>query len=151
MSLPALDGAVTLPDGTRVRGRSLRQWPATGPTPSRGLYLGTITTQRKYGPAMPWQQDWVRWRDFGLPRDRSDAVAAIVRLHAAMRAGDQVECACWGGRGRTGTVLACLVVMAGCSACEAVDFVRTHYAAKAVETRAQRRWVERFAGEIGRH
>jgi protein-tyrosine phosphatase len=55
-----------------------------------------------------------------------------------------VELACGGGVGRTGTALACLAVLDGVPADEAVDYVRRHYHPSAVETPWQRRFVRRF-------
>ena len=46
--------------------------------------------------------------------------------------------------GRTGTALACLVVLEGRSGAEAVDYVREHYHRRAVETVWQRRYVAGF-------
>ena len=59
-------------------------------------------------------------------------------------ADERVEVACNGGRGRTGTALACLAVLDGVPAGEAVAYVREHYDAHAVETPWQRRYVTRF-------
>jgi protein-tyrosine phosphatase len=56
----------------------------------------------------------------------------------------RVEIACWGGRGRTGTALACLAVLDGVPAAEAVPYVRAHYDRRAVETPWQRNYVARF-------
>jgi protein-tyrosine phosphatase len=58
--------------------------------------------------------------------------------------GDRVEIACGGGRGRTGTALACLAVIDGVPAAEAVAFVRRAYDPRAVETPWQRRFIARF-------
>jgi len=55
-----------------------------------------------------------------------------------------VEVACAGGRGRTGTALACIAVLDGVPADIAVAFVRRYYDSRAVETPQQRRYVERF-------
>lgn len=56
-----------------------------------------------------------------------------------------MELACGGGgRGRTGTALACLAVLDGVPAAEAVKYVREHYDMRAVETPSQRRYVARF-------
>jgi len=55
-----------------------------------------------------------------------------------------VELACVGGRGRTGTALACLAVLDGVPAAEAVANVREHYDLRAVETPWQRRYVAGF-------
>jgi hypothetical protein len=54
--------------------------------------------------------------------------------------------ACAGGRGRTGTALACLAILDGVPSTEAVAFVREHYDPRAVETPAQRRYVARWPG-----
>lgn len=51
------------------------------------------------------------------------------------------------GRGRTGTALACVAVLDGVPAAEAVDYVRRHYDRRAVETPWQRRYVRGF-GEL---
>jgi len=54
---------------------------------------------------------------------------------------ERVEVACWGGRGRTGAPLACLSVLDGLPVNQAVAYVRSHYDAKAIETRQQERFV----------
>ena len=41
-------------------------------------------------------------------------------------AGERVEVTCGGGTGRTGTVLACMAVLAGVAADDAVGWVRAH-------------------------
>ena len=122
-------GVVELPSGRRVRGRGLRQ---DLPDPDFGLVL--------LGRDRPtaWPHRWVRWPDFRLPR--GDLRAALDEL--LVRAGtERVELACGGGTGRTGTALACLAVLDGVPAADAVAWVRTHYRRRAVETPAQRRFV----------
>ncbi len=61
---------------------------------------------------------------------------------------DDVPCGqevpCSGGRGRTGTALACIAALDGVPTEQAVAFVREHYDARAVETPWQRRYVARF-------
>ncbi len=97
---------------------------------------------RPPGP-VDWDSRWVRWPDFRLPTDRDDLHDAL--YEAWVRAGRQrVEIACSGGRGRTGTALACLAVLDGVPADEAVGFVREHYDRRAVETPWQRRFVLGF-------
>ena len=136
---------LALPSGRLVRGRGL--WSAASTeltsyaasTPDFGVYL----LGREPDPK-PWPCRWVRWPDFRLPRDPEDARAAIVE--AWQRAADErVEVACGGGRGRTGTALACLAVLDGVPPEEAIGFVRRHYHHRAVETPAQRGFVRRFA------
>lgn len=84
----------------------------------------------------------MRWPDFRLPSDLEAARAALAE--AWRRAADErVEVACGGGRGRTGTALACLAVLDGVPPSEAVAYVRARYGRRAVETPWQRRFVER--------
>ncbi|CAN5822819.1 hypothetical protein BH24ACT5_BH24ACT5_13250 [soil metagenome] len=91
-------------------------------------------------PVESWPVGWIRWPDFRLP---SDPPAAIDELGSALvRARDQrVEVGCRGGRGRTGTALAVMAVLAGVDRTEAVDWVRVHYHQRAVEAPWQRRWI----------
>jgi protein-tyrosine phosphatase len=94
-------------------------------------------------PAVPWPSRWLRWPDFRLPTDPADARDAVQELWR--RAADErVEVACGGGQGRTGTALACLAVLDGIHPDEAVEWVRDHYARRAVETPWQRRYVRRW-------
>ena len=132
-------GVLTLPSGRRVRGRGRGAPLPEGPGPDLGVYL----LGRRPEP-VPWEERWVRWPDFRLPADPADLRAAL--LQAWQRApGERVELACGGGTGRTGTALACLAVLDGVPADEAVAFVRAHYRPRAVETPAQSRFVARFA------
>jgi Protein-tyrosine phosphatase len=143
------DGVMTLPSGRRVRGRALfqrqpplfaRAQPALPPglEPTYGLYLlGTPP------PRFEWPSRWLRWPDFRLPSDPTTAVDAFHDLWRRLD-DDRVEIACSGGRGRTGTALACLVVIDTANAVGAVEYVREHYHPTAVETPAQRRYVARF-------
>ena len=106
--------------------------------PTYGIYL-----LGKPPPAVSWESRWLRWPDFRLPSDRAEA--RVVLGDALERASDdRVEIACEGGRGRTGTALACLAVLDGVPASEAVEFVRTNYHPKAVETFWQKRYVRLF-------
>jgi protein-tyrosine phosphatase len=108
------------------------------PLPSYGVYL-----LGRQPPGVSWEARWIRWPDFRLPSDR--AAAREVLADAWERAaGERVEIACGGGRGRTGTALACLAVLDGVPAAQAVAYVRRHYDRRAVETPWQRRYVRRF-------
>lgn len=132
-------GVLRLPSGRLVRGRGLRRPLDPGaPNPTYGVYL-----LGKPPPEVPWESHWLRWPDFRLPADRTAARAAIVEAWERS-AVERVELACGGGRGRTGTALACLAVLDGVPAGEAVEFVREHYDRHAVETPWQKRYVRRF-------
>lgn len=131
-------GVLRLPSGRLVRGRGLRHPLPAGPTPTLGVYL-----LGKPPPPTAWESRWLRWPDFRLPTDRAEAGDVLTDVWE--RAGaERVEVACGGGRGRTGTALACLAVIDGVPPDEAVDFVRRHYDRHAVETPWQRRYVRRF-------
>ncbi|MCL8017808.1 protein-tyrosine phosphatase family protein [Streptomyces sp. AS02] len=132
-------GVLRLPSGRLVRGRGLRHPPdPTAPTPTYALYL-----LGRRPPEVPWESHWLRWPDFRLPADRAAARTAFTEAWERA-ATARVEIACGGGRGRTGTALACLAVLDGVPAEEAVDFVRRTYDRHAVETPWQRRYVRRF-------
>jgi hypothetical protein len=135
---PGDPGILRLPSGRLVRGRGLRDPMPSGHPPTFGVYLLGAAP-----PGFGWESRWVRWPDFRLPAD--PAYAREVLLETLRRAGsERVEVACGGGRGRTGTALACLAVLDGVPAAEAVAFVREGYHPRAVETPWQRRFVRQF-------
>jgi protein-tyrosine phosphatase len=140
-----LPSAIELPDGCWVRGRGLRAPLVEDLTPQFGLYLGTDRLRRRHQPHLRWAQDWIAWPDFLVPLHPDEATRAIVDLHRRAQQRQRVEVACGGGVGRTGTVIACLAVLAGIPAAEAVGWTRAHYRPRAVETPWQRRWVHAFA------
>ncbi len=135
---PEAPGVLRLPSGRLVRGRGLRRPVPPGPEPTFGLYL-----LGHEPPAVPWPSAWLRWPDFRLPADPVAAAGAF-RDAWTRAATERVEVACAGGHGRTGTALACLAVLDGVPAAEAVGYVRAHYSPRAVETPWQRRFVSRF-------
>jgi hypothetical protein len=132
--------AVELADGTSVTGVSFVGGDPyiRDPAPDFGLYLDA-----RWDP--PWPHRHAAWPDFGVPDDAGALSAALALLRDRARAGDRVEIGCLGGHGRTGTALACLAVLTGTPADQAVDWVRARYCPKAVETDAQRAFVQTFA------
>ncbi len=129
--------AIELPDRTRVRGRGVRHPVPAGLEPDFGLYLGV-----DYRPSWPYES--IDWPDFGVPKDAMTAARSIERAYQRARDGERVEMACRAGRGRTGTVVACMAILAGLNPEHAVSWTRRHYEYRAVETPWQRRWVRRF-------
>ncbi|RKT11521.1 hypothetical protein BX285_5472 [Streptomyces sp. 1114.5] len=136
---PTAPGILRLPSGRLLRGRGLTRPLPAGPRPDFGLYL-----LGRPPKGLDWEHRWVRWPDFRLPADRADAADAF-REAWRRCATERVELACAGGRGRTGTALACIAVLDGVPATEAVAYVREHYSRHAVETPWQRKFVERPA------
>ena len=132
-------GVLRLPSGRLVRGRGLRHPMPSGHPPTIGVYLlGSAP------PEFGWTSRWIRWPDFWLPADPAYAMK-VLREVWEQAPDERVEVACGGGRGRTGTALACLAVLDGVPAGEAVEFVRAGYHRSAVETPWQRRFVRRAA------
>jgi len=127
-----------LPSGRLIRGRGLRRPLPPGPRPTFGLYL-----LARRPPAFEWESRWIRWRDFWLPSDRGDTIAALREAHDRAPT-ERVEVACAGGNGRTGTALALLAVLDGVPSQDAVAYIREHYSRHAVETPWQQRFVARF-------
>src|SRR5262249_9906474 len=121
MTQPFVD-AIALPDGTLIRGRGSRGPVPAGPSPDFGLYLGRPPDarrrrlRRRAGRPPEWPVNWIDWPDFRTPRDDHSAAAAICQAYLVARSGYRVEIACRGGTGRTGTVIACMAVLAGCPA-----------------------------------
>lgn len=133
------DGVFRLPSGRPIRGRGLNRPVSMGAAPELGLYL----LAREPAPIGWWDARWIKWRDFGLPVDRQLARELLYEAWERCPL-ERVEIACSGGRGRTGTALACLAVLDGVPAREAVAYVRLHYHPRAVETPWQRNYVQRF-------
>jgi protein-tyrosine phosphatase len=117
------EDSVTFPDGTRV--------------------LASGWLQRKVGESTP--DFGLDWPDFGVPRDWDVADEQIRGAFERARAGERVEVACVGGHGRTGTVLACMAILAGVPADAAVEWVRSTYCRRAVQEPSQQYWIERFS------
>ena len=128
-------GVVRFPSGLLIRGRGLRHPLPSGHLPTFGVYqLG------RPPPEFGWDSRWVRWPDFCLPSDPAAFRRLLPDILGRARS-ERVEIACNGGRGRTGTALACLAVLDGVPPGEAVAFIRRHYDPRAVETSWQRRFV----------
>jgi protein-tyrosine phosphatase len=129
---------VRFPDGTTIRALSVYERKEHDPERDFGLYM-----DRRWEPT--WPAEVIAWPNFGVPEDGDRAAAQIERAFARAKAGERVETGCRVGLGRTGTVLACMAVLAGVPASEAVGWVRRNYKPGAVETPEQEEWVGWFA------
>jgi Protein-tyrosine phosphatase len=127
---------VVLPDDTMVTAASFDSLNPYGghPQPDYGLYLDP-----HWQP--PWEHDLLAWPDFGVPATRAPLRNLLGGVLDRSRSGKQVQVGCLGGHGRTGTALACLAVMSGLPAPEAVSWVRQNYCSDAVETPEQEEFV----------
>ncbi len=151
---------VTFPDGTRVQAGALSSQRSDAP--DFGLYaygraqrrptgmgrlVNSLTRRALHGGSWvtPWDAEWIHWPDFGVPADDEAAARRITAAFRRAQRGEAVEVCCYGGKGRTGTILSCLAVLAGVPSDQAVEWVRANYSRHAVERDTQRRWVEWFA------
>jgi hypothetical protein len=134
---------VRFPDGTLVRASALSERRERDPQRDYGLYLDP-------GWRPTWPADVVPWKDLGLPLDPEVAATRIRDAFLRAKRGERVEVGCRFGLGRTGTVLACMAVLAGVPPTHAVAWVRQHYRRAAVETPEQEAWVLWFAAHLSR-
>ena len=132
---------VQFPDGTTVEAVGIRERRADKPGRDYGFYLDT-----SWRPS--WNADVIDWEDFGLPADAEATADAICRTFRRATRGERIEVGCIGGLGRTGTVLACMAILAGIAPEQAVDWVREHYDPAAVDTPDQEAWVLWFADRV---
>ena len=135
------EDTVIFPDGTRVLASGWLQRKTGEPTPDFGLYLDPQWTPT-------WPNVMLDWPDFGVPQDQATADEQIREAFARARAGQRVEIACVGGHGRTGTVLACMAILVGVPAAEAVTWVRAAYCPRAVQEPAQQYWIDRYSERL---
>ena len=125
---------VVFPDGTRVFASA--SW-IYRPEIAADVALYLDETWAPYGTV-------IEWPDGGIPRNQDEARRLIREAFAAARDGRRVEVGCVAGHGRTGTVLACMSVLAGVPGDAAIEWVRDHYCSKAVESGPQQDWILEF-------
>jgi hypothetical protein len=132
---------VRFPDGTVIDAVGIRDRRLDKPERDYGFYLDPC-----WRPT--WNASVIEWEDYGLPVEPETTAAAICNAFSRAKRGERVEVGCIGGLGRTGTVLACMAVLAGIAPQHAVAWVRGHYDPAAVETPEQENWVMWFAEHI---
>ena len=138
MNCPHRATPLTLPYGGRVIGSGCFERTPDDVVPNFGLYA--------YDGWRPtWPAAFIDWPDFGLPVDTDEATSLIVDAFARVRNGELVEVGCHAGNGRTGSIIACMVILAGIASTDAVEWTREHYCWHAIDTKEQERWVGAFA------
>jgi len=133
-------------DGTIIRASSLPDRHVNADWRGFGLYADA-----RWAPS--WPAEVISWPDSGIPDRFEEAAEQICRAFDLAHRGEHVEVGCAGGIGRTGTILACMAVLAGEPKINAVKWVRENYDQDAVEPDQQGRpiqecWVERFADYV---
>ena len=129
---------------------------SNGVTPTAGLYLDqgwlakhpNIWTNAEI-PA-EWRSEgqpsilYLPWPDRGAVTTRKLSVAAAWAL-GQVEEGQALEIGCVGGHGRTGTMLAGILLYCGLDAESAIKEVRGSYCKKAIESKVQ----EELIGKLG--
>jgi len=112
------------------------------PEGARGLCL-------EAGAARAAEAEWqLDVPDYGVP-DEAGLRAILAQMLEAMRAAPDgaYHIGCKAGIGRTGTVMACLAIMAGAVEGDPVAWLRAAYFQGAIETPGQEAFVRGFARE----
>ena len=132
--------AFELPNGIVVQASSYdHHQPSERRTPDFGLYCDHI-----WNPT--WRAEFINFPDYRAPKVYDTAAEAIVEAYGRAADGWSVEAGCIGGHGRTGTVLACWVVLAtGWNPQDAMQYVWEHYCKEAIESKEQVRFIDWFA------
>lgn len=86
------------------------------------------------------------WPMLAAPPDLDELLGYLREIRAVLRTGGTAEVFCFGGHGRTGTVLACLAVLDGEEPAAAIERLRRDYCQRAVSTKE----LEDFVHAVGR-
>lgn len=124
---------------TNVHASKVRKHDGTD-TPDLGLYASNAWT-----PDCP--AIFIPWTDYGLPEvDYGKAARAIKTAFDAAKNGDVVEVGCVGSHGRTGTILACMVILddPDMTPLGAIAWTRNVHCKNAVECSSQEWFVKWF-------
>lgn len=125
------------PDGVSVFASSRFNRDADEDAPDFGIYLDGLW----YASCPAY---FIDWPDYGLPTRWEVSARCIIDAYKKASDGLWVEVGCIGGHGRTGTVLACMGILSGMSAAEAIEYVHMFYCTQAIESDEQEWYVEWF-------
>lgn len=97
-----------------------------------------------WAPARDTQAVILPWPDYGVP-DNTDYMPDMIRwMLDLLGSGKSMEVACMGGHGRTGTLLAMLLVAQGLTPGEAIREARARHCKSAVESAKQCDYIAQF-------
>jgi protein-tyrosine phosphatase len=118
-----------------------------------GFYCDNLWINRKpvfSGLSKPWGEPLAKqyihypWPDMSIPASLGEFYGAATWLLGEVEGGKTLDIGCYGGHGRTGTAMACLMVLQGAMPGAAVKRIRETYCKEAVETREQVAFVLAF-------
>lgn len=111
------------------------------------VYVGLSEAMHPDRRALPWVDGYsfvFPIADRAAPDDPEDFAALVAWLSDRLDEGLKVHVGCFGGHGRTGTVLAALSAYRGVD--DAIAHVRAGYCSRAVESKAQVRFLVDYYG-----
>jgi hypothetical protein len=96
-------------------------------------------------PSNPYM--YIQWPDMkGIPL--MEYSQAVVWCISRLFEGHKLEIGCFGGHGRTGTLLAGILVYQGMNADEAISKVRKDHCVNAIETKVQEELIQKYCEEL---
>ena len=149
-------------DGWKIylSGKGTPSAKRTGADPTMGCYMDSgwmlgnmfwFTANAPVNPDLFEKEDiptlYIKWADMqGIPlREYSEAVVwCLSRIFE----GETLEIGCHGSHGRTGTLLAGILVYQGMTAEDAIKMVRAKHCDKAIETKPQEDLIAKYAEEL---
>lgn len=134
---------VELPDGTVVHCTAHYNAASITHHPTFGLYADAM-----WARTAEWRNEIINWPDFGLPTNKDIALDQIEDAFNRARDGVDVDLGCIGAHGRTGTILACMVLLADpeIEPAKACAWVWENYCKEAIENKSQEWFVAYAAG-----
>lgn len=102
------------------------------------IYIGFDRSMVQTSRSYPWNKGHeilFRIPDMGVPSNPEEFRKLVLWVKKQLDSGRKVHAGCIGGHGRTGTFFAALVTLYGEK--NAINYVRTHYCLKAVESTEQ--------------
>jgi len=87
------------------------------------------------------------WPDMGV-LSIEDLKPVVNHLALALQIDQRIEIGCIGGHGRTGTMMALIMVQLGCKPGNAIKTIRKDYCDSAIETKKQEDLIKAFAEEV---
>jgi len=102
----------------------------------RGAFSATSGLDVPWATKAYWPMAWLDWPDYSVP-SFDDVVKLVPWVMERIQAGSRVETGCLGGHGRTGTLLALLLVQQGVKPGTAMNRVWDKYCIEAIESAKQ--------------
>jgi len=90
---------------------------------------------------------YIDWRDMGVI-PVLEYSQAIIWCMSRLMEGQKLEIGCYGAHGRTGTLLAGILVYQGMTGTEAIKEVRSQHCKSAIETKVQEELIETYHKEL---